>query len=206
MHHNPHPSNQKVMHLLHLQVIHPLRRGSPLARKRRAARVGQDLLAYGQLAGQAPVLGGGGVYRRLKGLPKQAVSMSACTLESSLLRCRKLLYRAHMGWLTVTPRVSPLSNSRVQTSLDSCTGSERSVLCEGAKPTHELMPTRSKFGAQNYFVVGIKIPVTGRKTKPLPASSSTGCFWGRMCSMDVMRKGPEMPCSGRFMLTIASSW
>lgn len=49
------------MHLLHLQVVHPLRRGGPLARERRAAGVGQDLLAYGQLAGQAPVLGGGGV-------------------------------------------------------------------------------------------------------------------------------------------------
>ncbi|KGE87805.1 hypothetical protein IX84_12940 [Phaeodactylibacter xiamenensis] len=51
------------------------------------------------------------------------------------------------------------------------------------------MPTRSKFGAQNYFVVGIKIPVTGRKTKPLPASSSSGRFWGRRCLMVVMRKG-----------------
>ncbi|KGE87777.1 hypothetical protein IX84_12985 [Phaeodactylibacter xiamenensis] len=49
------------MHLLHLQVIHPLCRGGPLARERRAAGVGQDLLAWGQLAGQAPVLGGGGV-------------------------------------------------------------------------------------------------------------------------------------------------
>ena len=49
------------MHLLHLQVVHPLRRGGPLARERRAAGVGQDLLAWGQLAGQAPVLGGGGV-------------------------------------------------------------------------------------------------------------------------------------------------
>ncbi|WP_173426304.1 hypothetical protein [Phaeodactylibacter xiamenensis] len=47
MHHNPHPTHQKVMHLLHLQIIHPLRRGGSLARERRAAGVGQDLLAYG---------------------------------------------------------------------------------------------------------------------------------------------------------------
>ena len=52
-------------------------------------------------------------------------------------------------------RVSPLSNSRVQTSLD----------------------------------WWIKIPVTGRKTKPSPAPLSFGRFWGRMCLMVVMRRG-----------------
>jgi hypothetical protein len=55
-------------------------------------------------------------------------------------------------------RVSPLSNSRVQTSLD----------------------------------WWIKIPVTGRNTKLSSAPLSSGRFWGRMCLMAVMRKGPEM--------------